>query len=490
MTMTDPDPTRPGRPLDGRTAGEPATSSSSPSSPSPSVSSSGRSASSGPALASARRRCQNDLLRRLAAARDRRPADRPQAWRGALRRGRRGRRCRRCSAASGASTRSLSGVAPGRRARSSSSSRSAIGNWSFPVVAAAVARERGGGIDPRLGRLLPDDTTRRRSSVGGVHGDLRAVVILPVVAIALVRALAPSRRRSKDSPPDGRRPRPGRPSAADDVSFTYRRRPPAGAPRRLVRARCRALPARRRAVRVRQEHAGAGPRRARPARDPRGVAGPPGGRRRRRARHRPTPSRPRVGLLFQDPDRQLVMERVEDDVAFGLENRGWPRERDARPRAGGARGRRAGRVRATPGAPPLRRGAAAPRAGRRPRPAPGPARPRRADGEPRPGRRAPRSSSRSLAGARGERSTTIVLIEHHAEDRLAAGRRVLALGSTGARSTSGRRRRSLTRSRAGCATPGSGCPDEGPAGRPLLPSGAAAPPAGPRRSASLDGRSA
>ena len=34
----------------------------------------------------------------------------------------------------------------------------------------------------------------------------------------------------------------------------------------------------------------------------------------------------RVGLLFQDPDRQLVMERVEDDVAFGLENRGWPRD--------------------------------------------------------------------------------------------------------------------------------------------------------------------
>lgn len=34
----------------------------------------------------------------------------------------------------------------------------------------------------------------------------------------------------------------------------------------------------------------------------------------------------RVGLLFQDPDRQLVMERAEDDVAFGLENRGWARE--------------------------------------------------------------------------------------------------------------------------------------------------------------------
>jgi energy-coupling factor transport system ATP-binding protein len=33
----------------------------------------------------------------------------------------------------------------------------------------------------------------------------------------------------------------------------------------------------------------------------------------------------RAGLLFQDPDRQLVMDRAEDDVAFGLENRGWPR---------------------------------------------------------------------------------------------------------------------------------------------------------------------
>jgi energy-coupling factor transporter ATP-binding protein EcfA2 len=31
-----------------------------------------------------------------------------------------------------------------------------------------------------------------------------------------------------------------------------------------------------------------------------------------------------VGLLFQDPSRQLVMDRVEDDVAFGLENLGWP----------------------------------------------------------------------------------------------------------------------------------------------------------------------
>jgi energy-coupling factor transport system ATP-binding protein len=31
----------------------------------------------------------------------------------------------------------------------------------------------------------------------------------------------------------------------------------------------------------------------------------------------------RVGLVLQDPTTQLVMERVEDDVAFGLENRAW-----------------------------------------------------------------------------------------------------------------------------------------------------------------------
>src|SRR5437899_8704690 len=34
----------------------------------------------------------------------------------------------------------------------------------------------------------------------------------------------------------------------------------------------------------------------------------------------------RVGLVFQDPESQLVMHRVEDEVAFGLENRGWPLE--------------------------------------------------------------------------------------------------------------------------------------------------------------------
>jgi energy-coupling factor transport system ATP-binding protein len=46
-------------------------------------------------------------------------------------------------------------------------------------------------------------------------------------------------------------------------------------------------------------------------------------------------ARDRIGILFQDPDSQLVMGQAGDDVAFGLENRGvppaeiWPRVRAA-----------------------------------------------------------------------------------------------------------------------------------------------------------------
>lgn len=54
----------------------------------------------------------------------------------------------------------------------------------------------------------------------------------------------------------------------------------------------------------------------------------------------PRKARERVGLLFQDPQTQLVMARSGDDVAFGLENRGvpekdiWPRVSDALDRVG------------------------------------------------------------------------------------------------------------------------------------------------------------
>src|ERR687890_1986209 len=36
--------------------------------------------------------------------------------------------------------------------------------------------------------------------------------------------------------------------------------------------------------------------------------------------------RRKVSVVFQDPDDQLVMNRVEDDIAFGPENLGLPRE--------------------------------------------------------------------------------------------------------------------------------------------------------------------
>ncbi|GAA0475623.1 ABC transporter ATP-binding protein [Paractinoplanes deccanensis] len=54
----------------------------------------------------------------------------------------------------------------------------------------------------------------------------------------------------------------------------------------------------------------------------------------------PRKARDRVGILFQDPQTQLVMARSGDDVAFGLENRGvpaadiWPRVSDALDRVG------------------------------------------------------------------------------------------------------------------------------------------------------------
>ncbi|MEV6495260.1 ABC transporter ATP-binding protein, partial [Actinoplanes sp. NPDC051633] len=54
----------------------------------------------------------------------------------------------------------------------------------------------------------------------------------------------------------------------------------------------------------------------------------------------PHKARDRVGIVFQDPQTQLVMARSGDDVAFGCENRGippaqiWPRVSDALDRVG------------------------------------------------------------------------------------------------------------------------------------------------------------
>ena len=59
----------------------------------------------------------------------------------------------------------------------------------------------------------------------------------------------------------------------------------------------------------------------------------------------PRAARDRVGIVFQDPQTQLVMARAGDDVAFGLENRGvpgpqiWPRVDEALTRVGFPYGR-------------------------------------------------------------------------------------------------------------------------------------------------------
>jgi energy-coupling factor transport system ATP-binding protein len=49
----------------------------------------------------------------------------------------------------------------------------------------------------------------------------------------------------------------------------------------------------------------------------------------------PRPARGRVGIVFQDPESQLIMGRLGDEVAFGLENRNVPTA-DIWPRVDGA----------------------------------------------------------------------------------------------------------------------------------------------------------
>ena len=117
----------------------------------------------------------------------------------------------------------------------------------------------------------------------------------------------------------------------------------------------------------------------------------------------------RVGIVFQDPESQLVMERVEDDVAFGLENRGWLRGRMLARVPEALRGRPRW-LRAPEDLPAVGRRAAAGRARRR---ACGPARHPRLD-EPTanldPGGTA--DFFARLAAIKSQGDTSIVLVEH------------------------------------------------------------------------------
>ena len=142
-----------------------------------------------------------------------------------------------------------------------------------------------------------------------------------------------------------------------------------------------------------------------------------------------------VGVLFQNPENQLVAECVEDDVAFGLENLGWAPE-EIRARVDemlerfGLDGAPAPRA-----APALRRPEAAHGARRRARRAAARPRARRADGDARPGRPR-RGAARPCASLRDEGLAVVYVTQEM--DEVVGADRVVALeaGSSCTRATS------------------------------------------------------
>ena len=143
----------------------------------------------------------------------------------------------------------------------------------------------------------------------------------------------------------------------------------------------------------------------------------------------PTAVAARVGMVWQDPDSQLVMERVEDDVAFGLENRAWqvPAMRARVPEALdeiGLNGLERARTRQLSGGEQQRlalAGTLAPRPGVLVLDEP------TANLDP----RGAAEFMERLARLRAQRSTTIVLIEHLVEAAWPLADLILALDDTG-----------------------------------------------------------
>jgi energy-coupling factor transport system ATP-binding protein len=137
----------------------------------------------------------------------------------------------------------------------------------------------------------------------------------------------------------------------------------------------------------------------------------------------------KVGLVLQDPSAQLVMERVEDDVAFGLENRAWPpaEMRERVPEVLGVvglDGLERERSRRLSGGQQQRlalAGAMAPRPGLLILDEP------TANLDP----TGAEGLLSALSGLRDRQAATIVLIEHHADRAWALADTVLALGADG-----------------------------------------------------------
>jgi energy-coupling factor transport system ATP-binding protein len=184
----------------------------------------------------------------------------------------------------------------------------------------------------------------------------------------------------------------------------------------------------------------------------------------------------RVGLVFQDPESQLVMERVEDDVAFGLECRGWPRDAmqaripEALAEAGltGLERRRTSRLSGGQQQRLALAGALAPRPGILVLDEP------TANLDP-PGARA---FADRLAEVRAARAATIVLVEHRVDVAWPLADLVLALGPDGRPIDVGSPAAVLARSRSAIEASGTWLPGGSGAGRAAVPP-RPAPPAPP-----------
>ncbi len=188
----------------------------------------------------------------------------------------------------------------------------------------------------------------------------------------------------------------------------------------------------------------------------------------------------RVGLVFQDPESQLVMERVEDDVAFGLESRAWPMAAMRRrvPEALAAVGleglerRRSTRLSGGQQQRLALAGVLAPYPGILVLDEP------TANLDP----PAARAFAARLAGLRASRSATIVLVEHRVDIAWALADVVLALGSDGRPIDVGPPAEVLERSRDRLVAAGAWLPDEAvvpavPIPRPAAPSSSSPAPA-------------